>query len=149
MSNIYITISSVHALLHKYVRLFCAGTITTKARIDYESIKQIYVNAYVTDTGIPQMTSTAEIIVEIVNMNDNEPVFSLHEYRFTVAENSPKGNFIGKINAKDDDDGELFVHTTLEQKSILDYPLSVALLLLSTPIDPHQPFHTTRHNSAI
>lgn len=112
------------------------GVIKTKARIDYESIKQIYVNAYVTDTGIPQMTSTAEIIVEIVNMNDNEPVFSLPEYRFTVAENSPKGNFIGKINAKDDDDGELFVHTTLEQKSILDYPLSVALLLLSTPIDP-------------
>lgn len=87
------------------------------------------------------MTSTAEIIVEIVNMNDNEPVFSLPEYRFTVAENSPKGNFIGKINAKDDDDGELFVHTTLEQKSILDYPLSVALLLISTPIDPHN--HST------
>lgn len=84
--------------------------ITTKARIDYESIKQIYVNAYVTDTGIPQMTSTAEIIVEIVNMNDNEPVFSLPEYRFTVAENSAKGTFIGKINAKDDDDGKLFVH---------------------------------------
>lgn len=100
-----------------FVCLFCAGTISTKARIDYESIKQIYVNAYVTDTGIPQMTSTAEIIVEIVNMNDNEPVFSLPEYRFTVAENSPKGNFIGKINAKDDDDGKLFVHTTLEQKS--------------------------------
>lgn len=110
---------------HKYefTRLFLAGTITTKARIDYESIKQIYVNAYVTDTGIPQMTSTAEIIVEIVNMNDNEPVFSLPEYRFTVAENSPKGNFIGKINAKDDDDGKLFVHTTLEQKSLLSYPL--------------------------
>lgn len=105
-----------------------AGTITTKARIDYESIKQIYVDAYVTDTGIPQMTSTAEIIVEIVNMNDNEPVFSLPEYRFTVAENSPKGNFIGKINAKDDDDGELFVRTTLEKKSILSHPLLVCLV---------------------
>lgn len=90
--------------------LICAGIITTKARIDYESIKQIYVNAYVTDTGIPQMTSTAEITIEIVNMNDIEPIFSLPEYRFTVAENSPKGTFIGKINAKDDDDGKLFVH---------------------------------------
>lgn len=83
--------------------------ITTKARIDYESIKQIYVSAYVTDTGVPQLTSTAEIIVDIVNTNDNEPVFTLPEYRFTVAENSPKGTHIGKIDAKDGDDGELLV----------------------------------------
>lgn len=83
------------------------GVITTKARIDYESIKQIYVNAYVTDTGVPQLTSTAEIIVDIVNVNDNEPVFSSTEYRFTVAENSPKGTIIGNINAKDGDDGKL------------------------------------------
>lgn len=86
-----------------------AGSITTKTRIDYESIKQIYVNAYVTDTGIPQLTSTAEIIVDIVNANDNEPVFSLPEYRFTVPENSAKGTFIGKIDAKDGDDGKLVV----------------------------------------
>lgn len=65
-------------------------------------------NAYVTDTGVPQLTSTAEIIVDIVNANDNEPIFSLPEYRFTVAENSPKGTVIGKINAKDSDDGKLF-----------------------------------------
>lgn len=80
--------------------------ISTKARIDYESLKQIYVNAYVTDTGIPQLTSTAEIIVDIVNANDNEPMFSLAEYRFTVAENSAKGTYVGKINAKDSDDGK-------------------------------------------
>lgn len=82
------------------------GVITTKARIDYESIKQIYVNAFVTDTGVPQLTSTAEIIVDIVNVNDNDPVFSHPEYRFTVAENSAKGTFVGKIDAKDGDDGK-------------------------------------------
>lgn len=63
-------------------------------------------NAYVTDTGIPQLTSTAEIIVDIVNANDNEPVFSSTEYRFSVAENSSKGTYIGKIDAKDGDDGK-------------------------------------------
>lgn len=98
----------------KWIDRFCfcvfAGVITTKARIDYESIKQIYVNAYVSDTGIPQLTSTAEIIVDIINANDNEPVFSLPEYRFSVPENSAKGTFIGKINAKDGDDGKLNNH---------------------------------------
>lgn len=104
-------------------RFLYAGIITTKARIDYESIKQIYVNAYVTDTGIPQMTSTAEIIVDIVNMNDNEPIFSLPVYRFTVAENSPKGTFIGKINAKDGDDGKLFGPKTFQLLLLRSFPL--------------------------
>lgn len=63
-------------------------------------------SAYVTDTGVPKLTSTAEIIVDIVNANDNEPVFSSIEYRFTVPENSAKGTFIGKIDAKDADDGK-------------------------------------------
>lgn len=101
------------------------GVITTKARIDYESIKQIYVTAYVTDTGIPQLTSTAEIIVDIVNANDNEPVFSLSDYRFTVAENSAKGTVIGSINAKDGDDGKFMVG------------YSILLHLPPLPIDIH------------
>lgn len=93
------------------------GVITTKARIDYESIKQIYVNAFVTDTGIPQLTSTAEIIVDIVNTNDNDPVFSLPEYRFTIAENSPKGTYVGKVDARDNDDGK-FYHYDKKKKEI-------------------------------
>lgn len=85
-----------------------SGTIKTKARIDYESTKQIYVNAFVTDTGVPQLTSTAEIIVDIINTNDNDPVFTSPEYRFTIAENSPKGAYVGNIDAKDMDDGKLY-----------------------------------------
>lgn len=93
------------------------GVITTKTRIDYESIKQIYVSAYVTDTGVPQLTSTAEIIVDIVNANDNEPVFSSPEYRFTVPENSPKGTTVGKIDAKDADDGKFIPHKFKTRKT--------------------------------
>lgn len=82
------------------------GIITTKTRVDYEAIKQIYVNAYVTDTGIPQLTSTAEIIVDIININDNDPIFTLAEYRFSIAENSPKATVVGAVDAKDSDDGK-------------------------------------------
>lgn len=85
---------------------FFAGVITTKTRIDYESIKQIYVSAFVTDTGVPQLTSTAEITVDIMNTNDNDPAFSMPEYRFTIAENSPRGTYVGKVDAKDNDDGK-------------------------------------------
>lgn len=82
-----------------------AGVIRTKARIDYESIKQIHLNAYVTDTGVPQLTSTAEIIIDIINTNDNDPVFNSTDYKLSVLENSAKGTVVGKVAANDNDDG--------------------------------------------
>lgn len=87
-----------------------SGVIKTISRIDYETIKQISFNAYVTDAGVPQLTSTAEIIVDVINLNDNGPVFSLPDYRFTVDENSPKGTLVGKVDAKDGDDGKCCIY---------------------------------------
>lgn len=81
------------------------GLIQSIKRIDYEKIKEINLVATVTDTGIPQITSTATILVDVINTNDNDPVFYMDEYVFKVLENSPKGTVIGKIDAKDDDDG--------------------------------------------
>lgn len=81
------------------------GLIQSIKRIDYEKIKEINLVATVTDTGIPQLTSTASIVVDVINTNDNDPAFYMNEYVFKVLENSPKGTVIGKIDAKDDDDG--------------------------------------------
>lgn len=44
-------------------------------------------------------------MVEVINTNDNDPVFYMNEYVFKVLENSPKGTVIGKIDARDDDEG--------------------------------------------
>lgn len=65
--------------------------------------------AKVTDSGIPQLTSTAEIIVDVINTNDNYPIFDSTEYQMTVYENSPKGTVVGKVFAKDEDDGKLMI----------------------------------------
>ncbi len=92
--------------IKKNVSLKIQGLIQSIKRIDYEKIKEINLIATVTDTGIPQLTSTAQILVDVVNTNDNDPVFYMNEYVFKVLENSPKGTVIGKIDAKDDDDGK-------------------------------------------
>jgi hypothetical protein len=62
----------------------------------------------VTDTGVPQLTSTAQIIVDIINTNDNDPIFNETEYKFSINENSPRGTTIGHVFAKDADDGNKF-----------------------------------------
>ncbi len=62
----------------------------------------------VTDTGVPQLTSTAQIIVDILNINGNDPIFNETEYKFSINENSLKGTTIGHVFAKDADDGNNF-----------------------------------------
>ncbi|XP_039957046.1 cadherin-87A [Bactrocera tryoni] len=81
------------------------GVITSTARIDYETLKEVKFVATVSDTGVPSLTSTAEVTVDIINLNDNEPHFSQSEYHFNVTENSPRGTVAGKVEAFDADVG--------------------------------------------
>lgn len=82
-----------------------SGIITSTSRIDYESVKEVKFVVTVTDTGVPALTSTADVIVDIVNLNDNEPHFSRSEYHFNVTENPMRGTLIGKVEAFDSDIG--------------------------------------------
>ncbi|XP_037950631.1 cadherin-87A [Teleopsis dalmanni] len=79
------------------------GVITTISRIDYETLKEVKFTATVTDTGMPALTSTADVTVDIINLNDNEPHFSQSEYHFNITENSPRGTVAGKVEAIDAD----------------------------------------------
>lgn len=82
-----------------------SGVITLTKRLDYETIKEVKFVATVSDTGVPPLTSTADVIVDIINLNDNEPQFSHNEYFFNITENSPIGTVAGKVEAFDKDLG--------------------------------------------
>jgi Cadherin domain len=82
-----------------------AGLIRTKSRIDYETVRQIRFNVTVTDTGIPQLTSTAQIYVNVMNINDNAPQFNETEYHLNVNENAMMRTSIGSVYARDADEG--------------------------------------------
>lgn len=68
-------------------------------------MREIHLNASVLDSGVPQLTSTAKIIINVININDNEPIFNTTEYKMNVLENSGKGTVIGKVEATDNDLG--------------------------------------------
>ena len=55
------------------------------------------------------------VVINILNLNDNSPIFSSPLFRFEVMENVPAGTFIGQITAADDDD-DLF--------GVIEYSLS-------------------------
>uniref|UniRef100_UPI00398ED5E6 protocadherin-10-like n=1 Tax=Pristiophorus japonicus TaxID=55135 RepID=UPI00398ED5E6 len=57
------------------------------------------------DGGIPHRSGTARIIIAVLDVNDNAPIFNHEIYRATVAENAAKGTLVTKINAADLDEG--------------------------------------------
>ncbi|XP_021205801.2 protein dachsous isoform X1 [Bombyx mori] len=59
-----------------------------------------------TDNGLPPLSTTANLVVNVIDANDNDPVFTKNAYEFQVEENSRAGAFVGKISAVDSDLGD-------------------------------------------
>ncbi|KAL2077305.1 hypothetical protein ACEWY4_026809 [Coilia grayii] len=57
------------------------------------------------DGGDPQLSSTAQIHVTVLDVNDNAPVFTKPIYRASIAENAPKGTVLTTVSAPDADQG--------------------------------------------
>ncbi|XP_046393425.1 cadherin-87A-like [Ischnura elegans] len=82
------------------------GIVKTKKRIDYEEVKTLNFSVIAYDSGVPQFSATANVLVNVVNVNDMDPVFSEPEYHATINENSPLGTLVITVNATDGDDGD-------------------------------------------
>ncbi|XP_048088055.1 protocadherin alpha-3-like isoform X16 [Alosa alosa] len=57
------------------------------------------------DGGKPPKSGTLNIIVRVVDVNDNIPVFSKQLYKTRVSENAPKGTSVITVHATDLDEG--------------------------------------------
>ncbi|KAJ4434750.1 hypothetical protein ANN_23319, partial [Periplaneta americana] len=81
------------------------GVVRTKKRIDYESVKRINFTVIAYDSGVPQKSATADVSVNVLNINDMDPVFSMPMYEATVMENSPEKTHVITVTATDGDEG--------------------------------------------
>ncbi|XP_061899351.1 protocadherin alpha-C2-like [Entelurus aequoreus] len=79
------------------------------------------------DGGKPPRSGTAKIIVQVLDTNDNAPLFDESIYSVKIMENSPIGNLVIDLNATDLDEGS---------NSDLTYSYS-----LYTPEKTQQTFH--------
>ncbi|XP_053284314.1 protocadherin alpha-3-like [Pleuronectes platessa] len=57
------------------------------------------------DGGNPPKTGTVEIYIDVLDVNDNMPVFTKDTYSVVLQENSPIGTTVIKVNATDLDEG--------------------------------------------
>ncbi|XP_060751260.1 protocadherin beta-16-like isoform X41 [Tachysurus vachellii] len=73
--------------------------------LDREQTKEIDLIFTATDGGSPQRSGTAVIHINVLDANDNTPVFSQSVYKVTLAENAALGAEVVTVSATDADEG--------------------------------------------
>ncbi|KAM9356700.1 protocadherin gamma-C5-like [Symphorus nematophorus] len=74
--------------------------------LDRETVPEYNITITATDSGKPPLSSEKVIFVELLDINDNPPVFSQPSYVIYVKENHPPGNILCSVSAADPDSGE-------------------------------------------
>ncbi|XP_067104336.1 protocadherin gamma-A1-like isoform X5 [Osmerus mordax] len=73
--------------------------------LDREKQEQIHLLLTASDGGEPQMSGTVQILVTVLDVNDNAPVFTQAIYKTRLVENSPTGTVLTTVSASDIDNG--------------------------------------------
>ncbi|XP_049324682.1 protocadherin gamma-C5-like isoform X7 [Astyanax mexicanus] len=81
-------------------------TLITDQKLDRESHSVYSVVVVAVDSGSPQLTSKQEIIVNVLDINDNPPIFTQPFYTVYVKENAAAGSILCSVSASDPDQGE-------------------------------------------
>ncbi len=79
------------------------GILATSQVLDYETSQQFTLKVEATDKGTPPLSGEAQIIVNIIDVNDNPPDFSEPSYRASLDEKATCGHIIIKVQASDPD----------------------------------------------
>ncbi|XP_004775523.2 cadherin EGF LAG seven-pass G-type receptor 1 isoform X1 [Mustela putorius furo] len=83
-----------------------SGVIRTQRRLDRENVAVYLLRALAVDRGSPApLSASVDIQVNVLDINDNPPVFERDELELFVEENSPVGSVVARIHANDPDEG--------------------------------------------
>ncbi|XP_027139462.1 protocadherin-23 [Larimichthys crocea] len=82
------------------------GLLFLSAPLDYETQRFHRLTVRAVDHGLPSLSSTQTLTVEVGDVNDQSPVFSQSIYNATVAENRDPGEPVIRVSATDKDSEE-------------------------------------------
>ncbi|XP_053101875.1 protocadherin gamma-B5-like [Hemicordylus capensis] len=74
-------------------------------QLDRESENSFHLILMAVDGGKPAKTGTAKIWINVIDANDNPPVFTQEVYIVNLNENAPKGSSVVQVKATDRDEG--------------------------------------------
>uniref|UniRef100_A0ACB8EBN7 Uncharacterized protein n=1 Tax=Sphaerodactylus townsendi TaxID=933632 RepID=A0ACB8EBN7_9SAUR len=74
-------------------------------QLDRENESNFPLTLHAVDGGKPAKTGTAKILINVIDANDNSPVFAQELYKVSMKENAPKGSSVVQVKATDRDEG--------------------------------------------
>lgn len=81
------------------------GWIYLRSELDRETCDYYDLTVVVNDNGTPSASATTHVIVNVLDANDNDPVFLQDSYEFTIDENARRNTVVGIVSATDVDLG--------------------------------------------
>lgn len=99
------------------------GIITTVHALDRETVSTHILTVVANDNGQPAMTSSAVVMVTILDVNDNPPSLTPFQ-NLSISETTPPGTVLLTFTATDPDDGENGTVSFFLMESIPEFTLS-------------------------
>lgn len=75
------------------------GLITTRTQVDCEMSSEPRLQVVATDSGTPPLSATVTVVVRIVDVNDNHPVFDQSFYNVSIREDAAVGSCILQVRS--------------------------------------------------
>jgi len=79
------------------------GLVLIKQQLDREQASQLRFVVVASDAGVPSLSSSAVVTVNVADVNDNPPTFDQAAYEASVSDKAPRGQFVVAVQASDDD----------------------------------------------
>ncbi|NXG35524.1 PCDGK protein, partial [Dromaius novaehollandiae] len=79
--------------------------LVLEKELDREEQRELHLVLTALDGGSPPRSASVQIHIDVVDANDNAPVFNHSTYKARVRENTPSGALVARISAYDLDDG--------------------------------------------
>uniref|UniRef100_A0A8D2JH92 Cadherin domain-containing protein n=1 Tax=Varanus komodoensis TaxID=61221 RepID=A0A8D2JH92_VARKO len=79
--------------------------LTLKASLDREEVPVHHLVLTATDGGRPELSGTVQLVINVLDANDNPPVFNQSVYKVKLLENAAPGTLAITLNATDADQG--------------------------------------------
>uniref|UniRef100_A0A1B0BTW1 Cadherin domain-containing protein n=1 Tax=Glossina palpalis gambiensis TaxID=67801 RepID=A0A1B0BTW1_9MUSC len=82
------------------------GVFTLTARLDYEEMQHYILVVQAQDNGQPSLSTTLTVYCNVLDLNDNPPVFDAMSYSMEIYENVSIGTPVVTVTAADIDSGD-------------------------------------------
>nr|XP_027810409.1 cadherin EGF LAG seven-pass G-type receptor 1 isoform X1 [Marmota flaviventris] len=119
-----------------------SGWITVCAELDREEVEHYSFGVEAVDHGSPPMSSSASVSITVLDVNDNDPVFTQPTYELRLNEDAAVGSSVLTLQARDRDANSVITYQLTGGNTRNRFALSSqsggGLITLALPLDYKQ-----------